>query len=63
MMKSNLEGSNTEDIEATFEEVVTPRKRRKLDKSEGTGKLKKRSTFDLDNYVPYKPTDDHYEKG
>lgn len=60
--ETNLEKSNVEDIEGTFQEVITQRKRRKLQMSNNE-KKKKRTKIDLENYVPYKPTDDHYEKG
>ena len=62
LKETNLEKSNVEDIEGTFQEVITQRKRRKLQMSNNE-KKKKKAKIDLENYVPYKPTDDHYEKG
>lgn len=63
MTNSELESCNAKDIEGTFEEIVTSRKRKKLGKVEGSVIPKKRATFDSEFYVPYKPTDDNYEKG
>lgn len=52
-----------EDIEDTFQEVITQRKRRKLKTAGDEQESKKRTKIDLENYVPYKPSDEHYEKG
>ncbi|KAK7603245.1 hypothetical protein V9T40_003244 [Parthenolecanium corni] len=60
---TNLEKSNVEDIEDTFQEVITQRKRRKLKTAGDEQESKKRTKIDLENYVPYKPSDEHYEKG
>lgn len=61
--KENLESSNAEDIDRTFNKIIVPKKRKTND-SGGTPKKKKRTNnIDLENYIPYKPADSHTEQG
>ena len=62
--KENLESSNADDIDKTFNKIIVPKKR-KLSESGGSPKKKKKQTnnIDLENYIPYKPADSHTEQG
>lgn len=60
---TELEGSNSNDIEDTFQEVITSKRKRKLNKDANSSGTKKKSIIDLEHYVPYRPSDDTTEKG
>lgn len=60
---STLEGSNANDIEDAFQEVITSRRKRKLNKGTKTSETDKKLKIDLEHYIPYKPSDDVTEKG
>lgn len=57
--QSTLESSNINDIEETFEEIVTHRKRKKSNLQDRM----KQNKVDSEHYVPYQPKDQHTEKG
>lgn len=58
--ETNLQSSNQEDIQETFQKVVVPKKRKIDDLYKP--KNKKQKVKD-ENYIPYAPKDQHTEEG
>lgn len=61
--KENLESSNADDIDKTFNKVIVPKKRKLSDSGISPKKKKRTNNIDLENYIPYKPADSHTEQG